>query len=165
MLFTDVFSLKWTFCLRPATHDLFEFLLPTKRAHTLNKILYTMFQFHIQLRRYKKYKNLYRVIRFIQYMVHAAVQAHRRRTSETPYSRPYRRVPNYEDVAHISEQPHPWRRTSYWHAVAVTVPRPASNWHCPCSDDDDAATLDASSPAPPVLATAPRKVRRDLIKY
>lgn len=81
-------------------------------------------------------------------MVHAARRAHRRRTSATPYSRPYQRVPSYADAVHTAGQPHLECQISYWNDVDAPVPHPASNWHCPYSYDDDAATSDASLQVP-----------------
>lgn len=124
--------------MRPATHDLNEFLLAREKVTHIEQNLYTMF-------RLLSVKNSIKdIIRLIQYMVHAARRAHRRRTSATPYSRPYQRVPSYADVVHTAGQPHLGRRTSCWNDADVPVPHPASSWHCPYSCDDDAVTCDAS---------------------
>lgn len=96
-------------------------------------------------------------------MVHAARRAHRRRTSATPYSRPYRQVPSYADAVHTAGQPHLECQISYWNDVDEPVPHPVSNWHCPYSYDDDAATSDASLQVPhaPQTNNGAWKERRD----
>jgi len=90
-------------------------------------------------------------------MVHAAVRARRRRTSATPYRRPYPRVPSCAVFRRIAGRSRPGNRINCWTGACAAIetgrPRPMSSWHFPCFGDDDAVTCGAWSPPPPYPQT------------